>query len=262
MQASGDRKQMKWNNEKVAVITGAGSGIGRASTLALLRAGYAVSLAGRHLETLEETLSMEGGMGSRAVLIETDVRDYSSVKELFSKTYATFGRIDILFNNAGVGAPSIPFSDLSLEQWTTVIETNLTGAFLCAQEAFKIMMAQNPMGGRIINNGSISAQVPRPESAPYTVSKHGVTGLTKVISLDGRAFNIACSQIDIGNADTAMTDKMADGILQANGQILAEPRMQVRDVARLVILMASLPLAANVQSVSIMATNMPFIGRG
>ena len=253
---------MKSNNEKVAIITGAGSGIGRAATLALLRAGYAVSLAGRHLETLEETLRMGKGLESRALIIETDVRDYSSVKELFSKTYDTFGRIDTLFNNAGVGAPPIPFSDLSLEQWTTVVDTNLTGTFLCAQEAFKIMMTQHPMGGRIINNGSISAHAPRPNSAPYTSTKHAVTGLTKSISLDGRKYNIACSQIDIGNAETDLTTPMRNGILQPYGSTQIEPTFEVEHAANAVLLIADLPLNTNVQFMTLMATAMPYIGRG
>ena len=253
---------MKPNNGKVAIITGAGSGIGRASTSALLRAGYAVSLAGRHLETLEETLKIEKGLESRALIIETDVMDYSSVKNLFAKTYDTFGRVDVLFNNAGVGAPPIPFSDLSVEQWTTVVDTNLTGAFLCAQEAFKIMMAQDPMGGRIINNGSISAYTPRPNSEPYTSTKHAITGLTKSISLDGRKYNIACSQIDIGNAETDLTVPMRNGILQPHGSTEIEPTFEVEHAANAVLLMADLPLNTNVQFITLMATAMPYIGRG
>jgi len=244
----------------VAIVTGAGSGIGRAVAIELLDEDWAVVLTGRRHPPLEETAAM--ARGGRALVLPTDVTQQAAVEKLFERTTAEFGNLDVLFNNAGSGSPGTNFGDVTLPQWRDVLSVNLDGMFLCANAAFRRMRDQTPQGGRIINNGSISAQVPRPESAPYTVSKHGVTGLTKVISLDGRAFNIACSQIDIGNADTAMTDKMADGILQANGQILAEPRMQVRDVARLVILMASLPLAANVQSVSIMATNMPFIGRG
>lgn len=247
---------------KVAIVTGAGTGIGKAVALALLREGYSVVLAGRRLEPLEMTIKEAGPLGSQALVVPTDVSDPASVRALFAKTKETFGRLDLLFNNAGVGAPPILLEDLTYEQWKTVVDINLTGAFLCTQEAFKIMKSQTPRGGRIINNGSISAHAPRPNSAPYTATKHAITGLTKSTALDGRKYDIACSQIDIGNAATELTARMKDGVLQANGTIGVEPTMDVEHVARAVVFMASLPLDANVQFMTIMATKMPFIGRG
>ena len=248
--------------DKVAIITGAGSGIGRETALALLRAGYAVALAGRRAERLEETVQAAGEAGSRALAVPTDVADPDSIRALFAKTQETFGRLDVLFNNAGTGAPPIPLEDLTYEQWKTVVDINLTGAFVCTQEAFKIMKAQDPMGGRIINNGSISATTPRPNSAPYTSTKHAMTGLTKSTSLDGRKYNIACGQIDIGNAATEMTQRMQGGVLQAHGEVMVEPTMNVVHVAEAVVYMAGLPLDANVQFITVMATKMPFVGRG
>lgn len=248
--------------QKVAVVTGAGTGIGRASALALLQDGYCVVLAGRRIEALESTRDQAADAASRAMAVATDVGDPSSVEALFAKTIESFGRLDVLFNNAGRGAPPVPMEDLTYEQWKSVVDSNLTGTFLCTQQAIKIMKGQEPMGGRIINNGSISALVPRPNSAPYTATKHGVTGLTKATSLDGRKFNIACSQIDIGNAATEMTDAMAAGIVQANGAMAVEPRFDVKHVADTVVYIANLPLDTNVQFMTIMATNMPYIGRG
>ncbi len=248
-------------NGKVAIITGAGSGIGRAVALALHGAGYSVVLAGRRLARLEETAAIAGG-GERIVPVVTDVGKPDSVKALFGRTRDAFGRLDVLFNNAGSGAPGVPMEELTYEQWMEVVNANLTGAFLCAQEAIRMMKAQQPRGGRIINNGSISAHVPRPNSAPYTATKHAITGLTKSISLDGRAFDIACGQIDIGNAVTDMSERLAAGALQPNGSILPEPRMDVKHVADAVLYMAGLPLDANVQFMTVMATRMPFIGRG
>lgn len=248
---------------RVAVVTGAGSGIGRAAALALLRDGYSVALAGRRMETLEQTQSLAGEKADQTIGIPTDVGDPESVKNLFEKTKEAFGgRLDVLFNNAGSGTPAIPLEDLTFEQWTTVVNANLTGAFLCTQEAFRIMKAQDPKGGRIINNGSISAHTPRPFSAPYTSTKHAISGLTKSTSLDGRAYDIACGQIDIGNAVTEMTERMANGVPQANGTTMIEPRMDVEHVADAIVHMANLPLDANVQSMTIMATKMPFVGRG
>lgn len=248
---------------RVAVVTGAGSGIGRAAALALLRDGYSVALAGRRIETLEQTQSLAGEKADQTIGIPTDVGDPESVKNLFEKTKEAFGgRLDVLFNNAGSGTPAIPLEDLTFEQWTTVVNANLTGAFLCTQEAFRIMKAQDPKGGRIINNGSISAHTPRPFSAPYTSTKHAISGLTKSTSLDGRAYDIACGQIDIGNAVTEMTERMANGVPQANGTTMIEPRMDVEHVADAIVHMANLPLDANVQSMTIMATKMPFVGRG
>ena len=247
--------------EKVAVVTGAGTGIGRAAAVALLREGYAVALAGRRKEALEETAGMAKGKG-RSLVVPTDVGDPRSVKALFAQVRETFGRLDVLFNNAGTGAPAIPMEDLTYEQWKTVVDANLTGSFLCAQEAIRIMKAQDPRGGRIINNGSISAHAPRPFSAPYTATKHAITGLTKSIALDGRKYDIACSQIDIGNAATPMTERMTKGVPQANGSVEVEPRMDVEHVASAVVYMAGLPLETNVQFMTIMATKMPFIGRG
>jgi NAD(P)-dependent dehydrogenase (short-subunit alcohol dehydrogenase family) len=247
---------------KVAIVTGAGSGVGKSVALALLQEGYAVTLAGRRQAPLEATAAVAGEARSRTLVVPTDVGDPVAVRALFAKTKEVFGRLDVLFNNAGSGAPPIPLEDLTYEQWKAVIDANLTGAFLCTQEAFKIMKSQTPMGGRIINNGSISAHTPRPNSAPYTSTKHGITGLTKSTSLDGRKYNIACGQIDIGNAETEMTAKMHTGVPQANGTLAVEPTMAVENVARAVVLMASLPLDANVQFITVMATKMPFIGRG
>jgi NAD(P)-dependent dehydrogenase (short-subunit alcohol dehydrogenase family) len=246
-------------NGKVAIVTGAGSGIGRAVALALASAGYSVSLAGRRIAELEQTASMAAG--GNLLAVATDVRQPDSIRALFATTRETFGRLDVLFNNAGVNAPGIPFETLSYEQWCEVVNVNLTGAFLCAQEAFRLMRSQQPRGGRIINNGSISAHAPRPNSAPYTATKHAITGLTKSLSLDGREFNIACGQIDIGNAGM-MTGTPATGSLQPNGNIVREPLMDTKHVAEAVVYMAGLPLEANVQFMTVMATNMPFIGRG
>jgi NAD(P)-dependent dehydrogenase (short-subunit alcohol dehydrogenase family) len=245
--------------EKIAVVTGAGSGIGRAAAVALHAAGYSVVLAGRRVEELERTATQARG---RTLVVPTDVTDPASVEALFAATKEKFGRVDVLFNNAGKGAPAVPFEELTFEQWTSVVAVNLTGAFLCAQAAMRIMKSQQPRGGRIINNGSISAHVPRPRSAPYTSTKHAITGLTRSISLDGREHDIACSQIDIGNAATEMTERMAAGIVQANGTMLVEPRMNVQHVADAIVYMANLPLDANVQFMTVMATKMPFIGRG
>jgi len=245
---------------KIAIVTGAGSGIGRAVALALAREGFAVVLAGRRADALAETAKLAADAETLAVT--ANVGDPASVKALFAKTKETFGRLDLLFNNAGTGAPPLPMEDLSFEQWKAVVDTNLTGAFLCTQEAMRMMKAQSPRGGRIINNGSISAHAPRPNSAPYTATKHAITGLTKSTALDGRAFDIACGQIDIGNAETPMTARMKAGVPQANGTLAPEPTMDVNDVARAVVYMASLPLDANVPFLTVMATKMPFIGRG
>jgi len=247
---------------KVAVVTGAGSGIGRAAALALQRNGWHVVLAGRRKEELERTAAMATQDGGQMLVVPTDVANAASVRALFQATADKFGRLDLLFNNAGTGAPAIPMEDLTLEQWQTVVEVNLTGSFLCAQEAIRMMKAQTPKGGRIINNGSISAHAPRPNSAPYTATKHAITGLTKSISLDGRKHDIACCQIDIGNADTAMGGRMKAGVPQANGTIAPEPVMDVEHVGNAIAYMASLPLEANVQFMTIMATKMPFVGRG
>ena len=249
-------------NGKIAVVTGAGTGIGRAVSLALQAAGYSVVLAGRRAEQLHGTASMASQAGGTMLAVPTDVRNPASVKSLFASTRDAFGRLDVLFNNAGCNAPAIPMEELTFEQWRAVVDVNLTGAFLCAQEAMRLMKAQQPQGGRIINNGSISAHVPRPNSAPYTATKHAITGLTRSISLDGREFNIACGQIDIGNAVTEMTERMKEGVQQANGSVMVEPRMDVRHVAEAVLYMASLPLDANVEFMTVMATRMPFIGRG
>jgi NAD(P)-dependent dehydrogenase (short-subunit alcohol dehydrogenase family) len=249
-------------NGKIAIVTGAGSGIGRATALALLREGYAVVLAGRRRETLERTAKDAGEASERALVVVVDVSDEASVRDLFEKTKQTFGRLDLLFNNAGTGAPPTTLEELTVEQWQHVIDVNLTGAFLCTQAAFRLMKTQQPQGGRIINNGSISAYAPRPHSAPYTASKHAITGLTRSTALDGRKYNIACGQIDVGNADTDMTARMKAGILQANGTIAVEPTMDVECVARAVLYVASLPLDANVLFLTVMATQMPFVGRG
>jgi len=246
---------------KVAIVTGAGSGVGKATALALLAEGYAVALAGRRKDRLEGTVA-EAPAGSRPLVVQTDVGDPASVSALFARTKEAFGRLDLLFNNAGGGAPAVPLEDLTYEQWKGVVDANLTGAFLCTQEAFRIMKAQDPRGGRIINNGSISAHAPRPNSAPYTATKHAMTGLTKVTSLDGRKYDIACGQIDIGNAETDMTQRMKKGVPQPNGAVMVEPTMDVNHVARAVVYMASLPLDANVLFLTVMATNMPFVGRG
>ena len=250
------------NPGKVAIVTGAGTGIGRQTALALLREGYAVSLAGRRMERLQETVEQAGAAGARALAVPADVSDPASVRALFDKTREAFGRLDLLFNNAGTGAPPVHLEDLSLEQWKTVVDVNLTGVFLCTQEAFRIMKSQRPMGGRIINNGSISAHAPRPNSAPYTATKHAITGLTKSTALDGRKYDIACGQIDNGNAATEMAQPVKAGVPQANGTISVEPTMDVEHVAQAVVYMAGLPLEANVQFMTVMATKMPFIGRG
>ena len=247
---------------KVALVTGAGTGIGKAVAAAFLQEGYRVTLAGRRQELLEQAVTATGAAEGQALLMPTDVRDPAAVRALFTQTQETFGRLDVLFNNAGVSAPGIPLEDLSYAQWQAVVDTNLTGAFLCTQEAFKLMKSQEPRGGRIINNGSISAYAPRPNSAPYTATKHAMTGLTKATALDGRKYDIACGQIDIGNALTEMAAIMTQGVPQANGSLAAEPVMDVQHVARAVLHMASLPLDANVLFMTIMATTMPFVGRG
>ena len=247
---------------KVAIVTGAGTGIGKQSALALLREGYSVVLAGRRREPLEAAAAEGAPSGSRALIVPTDVGNPESVKDLFARTRETFGRLDVLFNNAGVGAPGIPLEDLSYEQWKAVVDINLTGAFLCTQEAFRIMKNQDPRGGRIINNGSISAHAPRPNSAPYTATKHGMTGLTKATALDGRKYDIACGQIDIGNAATEMTARMSRGVPQPDGALAVEPTFDAQQVARAVVYMASLPPEANVLFMTVMATKMPFVGRG
>ena len=250
------------SNQKVALVTGAGTGIGRAVALALHSAGYAVVLAGRRVETLERTVALRSQSVPVLLPVATDVSDPRSVEALFIKIKEQFGRLDLLFNNAGTGAPPVPFEDLTCDQWNAVLGVNLTGSFLCAQQAVKLMKSQQPRGGRIINNGSISAHVPRPNSAPYTATKHAITGLTKSISLDGRKYDIACGQIDIGNAATEMTERMTLGVAQADGTVAPEPRMDVQHVASAVLYMASLPLNANVQFMTVMATKMPFVGRG
>jgi NAD(P)-dependent dehydrogenase (short-subunit alcohol dehydrogenase family) len=247
---------------KIALVTGAGSGIGRAVALALMGNGYDVVLAGRRKEALEATAREAQASGAKALAVPTDVGDPASVKALFAKTREAFGRLDLLFNNAGSGTPPVPIEDLTFEQWKAVVDANLTGAFLCTQEAVRMMKNQDPRGGRIINNGSISAHAPRPNSAPYTATKHAITGLTKSTSLDGRNFDIACGQIDIGNAATEMTERMVAGVMQANGTMAPEPRMDPKHVANAVLHMASLPLEANVQFLTVMATKMPFVGRG
>ena len=248
-------------NKKIAIVTGAGTGIGKHTSLAFLREGYGVTLAGRRKELLEQT-ARESGTPQNALVVAADVSDPGAVRTLFNKTAERFGRLDVLFNNAGIVAPPVLLEDLTLEQWQSVVDVNLTGAFLCTQEAFRIMKKQTPAGGRIINNGSLSAHVPRPDSAPYTATKHAITGLTKSTALDGRKYGIACGQIDIGNAGTDLTASFSEGVPQADGRIMAEPTMDVEHAAKAVLQMASLPLDANVQFMTIMATRMPFIGRG
>jgi NAD(P)-dependent dehydrogenase (short-subunit alcohol dehydrogenase family) len=249
-------------NHKVAIVTGAGSGVGRAVALELLREGYAVALAGRRADALQQTAVLAGPNAPRALPIATDVTDPDAVRALFDQTVETFGRVDLLFNNAGIGAPPVPIDQLTIEQWKRVVEVNLSGVFYGTREAFRVMKAQTPRGGRIINNGSISAHTPRPNSAPYTATKHAVTGLTKSSALDGRPWDIACGQIDIGNAATELTERMKDGVLQPNGTMAAEPTMDVAHVARAVVYMDSLPLDANALFLTVMATQMPFVGRG
>ncbi len=247
---------------KVAIVTGAGTGIGKSVAVAMLKAGYRVALAGRRSEPLEKAIAEAAAPGGDALAIPTDVSNPESVRALFARTRQAFGRLDVLFNNAGVGAPAIGLEDLTYEQWKNVVDINLTGAFLCTQEAVRLMKSQDPRGGRIINNGSISAHAPRPNSAPYTATKHAITGLTKSTSLDGRKYDIACGQIDIGNALTDLAARMAKGVPQANGEIAVEPLMDVAHVANSVLYMASLPLDVNVQFLTVMATKMPFVGRG
>ena len=247
---------------KVAIVTGAGTGIGSAVAIGLLEEGYSVVLAGRRAARLEQTRTDAGAHGARALVLPTDVCDPAAVRALFTAAHATFGRLDLLFNNAGTSTRGVPTEELTVEQWKSVVDVNLTGAFLCTQQAILLMRDQQPQGGRIINNGSISASTPRPHSAPYTATKHALTGLTKSTSLDGRRFNIACGQIDIGNAATDMTATFATGVLQANGQTAVEPRLDLAHVVRAVVYMASLPLEANVQFMTVAATKMPFIGRG
>ena len=249
------------SNGRVAIITGGGTGIGRHSALALLRDGYSVVIAGRRMEPLDETVQAAGA-GAAILAVQTDVGDPESVRALFAKTKEAFGRLDVLFNNAGHGTARVPLEDLPYEDWQRVVDTNLTGTFLCTQQAIKIMKAQEPMGGRIINNGSISAHVPRPDSAPYTSTKHAITGLTRSTSLDGRKYNIACGQIDIGNAATPMTAKSAEGSQQPNGSMMVEPTFDVEHVADTIVNMSNLPLDTNVQFITIMASDMPYIGRG
>ena len=249
-------------DQKISIVTGAGTGVGKSASLALADEGWTIVLAGRRKDPIEAVANEIKSRGGNALAIVTDTSDTKSVKGLFEETKRTFGRLDLLFNNAGTNAPGVSLEDLSFEQWTNVVNVNLTGVFLCTQEAFRLMKAQTPMGGRIINNGSISAHVPRPRSAPYTATKHAVTGLTRSTSLDGRKYNIACGQIDIGNALPEMAARMTKGVPQADGSIQIEPVMDVANVGKTVAHMASLPMEANVQFVTVMATNMPFIGRG
>lgn len=248
--------------QKVAIITGAGSGIGKSSAVALLNANYCVVLAGRRVDRLESTVEAAAAADEQTLVVPTDVADPQSVENLFQQAVDKFGRVDVLFNNAGTGAPASPLEELTFEQWQKVVDVNLTGPFLCTQQAFRVMKAQDPMGGRIINNGSISATAPRPNSAPYTATKHAISGLTKSTALDGRKYNIACSQIDIGNAETEMASRMAKGVPQANGEVAIEPLMDVQHVADAVVHMANLPLESNILFMTIMATQMPFVGRG
>ena len=247
---------------KSAIVTGAGSGIGRAVALGLVEEGYAVAVAGRRPDALEATAAAADANRGRVLVVPADVTDPASVRRLFDAALTAFGRLDLLFNNAGTSTPNMPLEDLTVDQWRAVIDVNLTGAFLCTQQAFRVMKNQQPRGGRIINNGSISAHVPRPNSAPYASSKHGISGLTKATSLDGRKYDIACGQIDIGNARTDMTAKFSGGALQANGEVQVEPFLDVAHVVRAVLYMASLPLDANVQCLTVMATKMPYVGRG
>ena len=247
---------------KVALVTGAGTGVGKAVALALMREGYALVLAGRRQDKLEETAQEGQATGAKTLVVPTDVSDPAAVKALFDRTKQTYGRLDLLFNNAGLFSPAKLLEDLTVEEWKAVVDVNLTGAFLCTQEAFRIMKDQKPRGGRIINNGSISAHAPRPFSAPYRATKHGITGLTRSASLDGRAYDIACGQIDIGNAATEMTERMKSGVPQPNGSMMVEPRIDPQHVADAVLYMASLPLDANVLFLTVMATKMPFVGRG
>ncbi len=249
-------------NAKIAIVTGAGSGVGRAVALALLQNGYTVALAGRREAALQETAALAAKNQASALPIPTDVTEPNSVRQLFDHVIAKHNRVDLLFNNAGQGAPPVPLDELSFEKWQQVVNVNLTGVFLCTREAFRVMKAQTPRGGRIINNGSISATTPRPNSAPYTATKHAITGLTKSCALDGRPFDIACGQIDIGNAETPLTARMSAGVLQANGTLAPEPTIDVNHVAQAVLTMANLPLDANVLFLTIMATQMPFVGRG
>jgi NAD(P)-dependent dehydrogenase (short-subunit alcohol dehydrogenase family) len=249
-------------HSRVALVTGAGSGIGRASALALLSDGYRVVLAGRRPNRLEDAVREAGASAARALAVPTDVTDPASVRALFARAREAFGRLDVLFNNAGMGAPAVALEDLKVEKWRQVLDVNVTGAFLCAQEAIRMMKTQDPRGGRIINNGSISAHVPRPHSAPYTASKHAITGLTRSIALDGRPHDIACSQIDVGNASTELTARMAEGVPQADGEVRPEPLIDAALVADAVLHIANLPLHANVLFMTIMATKMPFVGRG
>ena len=250
------------SDNKIAIITGAGSGVGRAAALALYANGYAVTLAGRRSDALSTTADLAQDEGERTLIVPTDVSDPESVKALFQQNCNKFGRVDVLFNNAGLGARPVPLEELSVEEWQSVVDVNLTGAFLCTQEAFRTMKTQKPCGGRIINNGSVSAYAPRPNSAPYTATKHAISGLTRSTSLDGRPYNIACGQIDIGNALTEMTEKLTSGVPQASGDVAVEPTMNVDDVGRAVVYMADQPLNANVLFMTVMATNMPFVGRG
>src|SRR5688572_5656698 len=250
------------STQRTALVTGAGTGVGKAVALALLKAGYRVALAGRRREMLEQTVKEAGANGRSTLVVPTDVGKPDQVNALFEQIRKEFGRLDTLFNNAGGNAPGVPFDELPFEKWQAVVDVNLTGMFLCAQAAFRMMKDQDPRGGRIINNGSISAHVPRPGSAPYTATKHGVTGLTKTISLDGRAYDIACGQIDIGNAVSPMTERMVAGVKQANGTTAQEPRMDPEHVGNAVVFMANLPLDVNVFTMTIMATKMPFVGRG
>ncbi len=250
------------SSKKIAIVTGAGTGVGRSATLALLDMGYAVALAGRRCKPLEETVSMAAGRAAHTLVVPTDVAQPRSVRNLFDQVRQTYGRLDLLFNNAGIAAPGVPLEDLRLEDWQAVVDVNLTGPFLCTQEAFRIMKNQHPRGGRIINNGSISAHVPRPDSAPYTATKHAMTGLTRSTALDGRRYDIACGQIDIGNAATEMTESMGQGVLQANGRMEPEPTMSVEEVGRAIRYMAGLPRNTNVLFMTILANRMPYVGRG
>ncbi len=250
------------SHNKAAIITGAGSGIGKAVALAFLNEGYRVALAGRRQDALQNTIKEAGESGANAIAVPTDVSDPDAVNKLFSQARDKFGRVDVVFNNAGVNAPGVPLEELTVDQWKNVVDINLSGMFYCIQEAFRVMKDQDPRGGRIINNGSISAHAPRPNSAPYTATKHAVTGLTKCASLDGRKYDIACGQIDIGNAMTELAARMAKGVPQADGSIKPEAMMRVSEVASAALYMASLPLDTNVQFMTIMATKMPFVGRG